>query len=110
MEDKFQEMVDELDLDEIEDFETKDATYQVWAYGYDKDMYVTDHKFLINESKDPNRAINQATKFIEEERWKTLSIPEDVYFLSIEVETTVDFEDHLENVGTIFQKGFRIKN
>jgi len=110
MEDKFQEMVDELDLNEIEDFETKDAKYQVWAYGYDKDMYAVDYDFFINESKDPNRAIEQAKKFIEEERWKTVIIPEDVYFLSIEVETTVEFEDHVENVGTIFQDGFRIKN
>ena len=92
-----------------EEFEAKSAMYQVWVLGYDKDMNITDFDTFIAESKDPEHAVEQAKVFIKEERWTTLNIPEDVYFLSVEVETVVDFEDHTENVGTIFQDGIKLK-
>jgi len=136
MKDEFDEMVEELNLKEDtylgdsikkaepadvcspldlkyeefeEDFEAKPAKYQVWVMGYNAEMNITDFDVFIDESSDANKAIESAQKFITEERYKTLTIPEDVYFLSVEVETVVEYEDHTENVGTLFQDGFRIK-
>lgn len=99
----------EVDLEGLEDFDVKPAWYQVWAIGYNEKQEIVDFDAFINESKDPNKAVEYAKQFIVEERFKTLSIPEDVYFLSIEVEEVVDFGDHTENVGSIFQDGFKIK-
>jgi hypothetical protein len=109
MKDEFDELVEEMDLDSIQDFEAKSAWYQVWLFAYDKEMNILDTEIFIDESKDPNKAIEYAQTFIAEDRYKGLAIPEEAYFLSVEVETVVDYEDHTENVGTIYQDGIKIK-
>lgn len=96
MEDKF----DELVIDE--DFEAPEATYQVWVLGYTKDEAITDFEVLVNESKDPNRMIEYAKKYIEEKRYETMTFPEDVAYIEILVETVVDIDDYESNEGTLF--------
>lgn len=99
----------EIDLEGLEDFDVKPAWYQVWVIGYDEKQEMTDFEVFINESHDPDKAVDSAKQFIIEERFKTLGIPENVCFLSVEVEEVVDFGDHTENAGSIFQDGFKIK-
>ena len=108
MKDKFDELDEELNLDEVEDFEAKPAMYQVWVLGYNEKQEITDFDVFINESQDPDKAVDYAKQFIIEERFKTLSIPEDVCFLSVEVEEVADFGDHTENVGTLFSDTVKI--
>ena len=110
MEDKFQEMVDELDLNEVEDLEAKPAIYQVWMLGYDENEAITDFEVLVNESHDAEYAVAYAKKFIDEERYKTsMPFPDEVAYVEILVETVVDFEDHTENVGTLFTGTVSVK-
>ena len=45
MKDSFDELLEELNLD---DFDAKDATYQVWVLGYDENENITDFEVLVN--------------------------------------------------------------
>lgn len=108
MKDKFDELVEELDLDEVEDFEAKPAMYQVWLLGYDENDVMC-FKVLANESRAPERMVEYAKTYIDERRYETLSIPECVEYVEVSVETVVDFEDHTENVGTLFTTAVKIK-
>ena len=76
MKDEFDELVEELDLDEVEDFDAKPAKYDVYSYNNDA---------LVRLAAS------------------------DAHFVSIEVETTVEREDSVENVGTLFAEGIQIK-
>jgi hypothetical protein len=92
-----------------EDFEAKDAKYQLWLLGYDADQNITDFEFLVNESKDPVRMIAQAKQYIEERKYLNRSFPQDVAYLEVIVETVVDVEGYEENVGTLFDEYVKIK-
>ena len=106
MKDGFDELLEELDLD---DFEAKDATYQVWVLGYDENEAATDLEVLINESKDAESMVEYATNCVEEEHYKTMTFPDDVKYIEVLVETVVDLEGYNENVGTLFSKIIKIK-
>lgn len=92
-----------------EDFEAKDAKYQIWLLGYDKDGKITDFEFLVNESKDPERMIAQAKQYIEEKKYLNKNFPQDIVTLEVLVETVVDIDDYEENVGTLFDEYVEIK-
>ena len=110
MKDKFDELVEELDLDEVDDFEAKPAMYQVWMLGYDEREAITDFEVMVNESHDAEYAVEYAKKFVDEERYNdSKPFPAEVAYLEILVETVVDFEDHTENVGTLFTASVKIK-
>ena len=49
MKDEFDELLEELNLD---DFDAKDAAYQVWVLGYDENENKTNLEVMVNESKD----------------------------------------------------------
>lgn len=100
--DLFEEMVDELDLNEVDDFEAKPATYQVWILGYDDNEAITDFEVMVNESKDAERMVEYAKKYIDEKRYESLNIPKDVAYLEVLVETVVDVEDYESNEGNLF--------
>ena len=106
MKDKFDELLEELKLD---DFDAKDATYQVWILGYDKNNNITDFEVMIDESKDAESMVECATNYIEEERYGSMEFPDEVKYIEILVETVVDLEDYDENVGTLFSKIIKIK-
>ena len=106
MKDEFEELLEELNLD---DFEAKDATYQVWVLGYDENEHITDFEVMIEESKDAESMVEYATNYIEEERYGTMVFPDEVKYIEVLVETVVDLEDYDENVGTLFSKIIKIK-
>ena len=106
MKDKFDELLEELNLD---DFDAKDATYQVWVLGYDENENITDFEAMVNESKDAESMVEYATNYVEEERYGTMAFPDEVKYIEVLVETVVDLEDYAENVGTLFSKIIKIK-
>lgn len=106
MKDKFDELLEELNLD---DFDAKDATYQVWVLGYDENEHITDFEVMVNESKDAESMVEYATNYVEEERYGTMTFPDEVKYIEVLVETVVDLEDYDENVGTLFSKIIKIK-
>ena len=106
MKDEFDELLEELNLD---DFDAKDATYQVWVLGYDENENITDFEVMIDESKDAESMVEYATNYVEEERYGTMAFPKEVKYIEVLVETVVDLEDYDENVGTLFSKIVKIK-
>lgn len=106
MEDRFNELLEELKLD---DFEAKDATYQVRVLGYDENENITDFEVTVNESKDAESMVEYAENYVEEERYENLKFPDEVKYIEVLVETVVDLEDYDENVGTLFSKIIKIK-
>ena len=106
MKDKFDELLEELNLD---DFDAKDATYQVWVLGYDENEHITNFEVMVNKSKDAESMVEYATNYVEEERYGTMTFPDEVKYIEVLVETVVDLEDYNENVGTLFSKIIKIK-
>ena len=106
MKDKFDELLEELNLD---DFDAKDATYQVWVLGYDENENITDFEVMVNKSKDAESMVEYATNYVEEERYGTMAFPDEVKYIEVLVETVVDLEDYDENVGTLFSKIVKVK-
>ena len=106
MKDGFDELLEEINLD---DFDAKDATYQVWVLGYDENENITDFEVMVNESKNAESMVEYATNYVEEERYGTMAFPDEVKYIEVLVETIVDLEDYDENVGTLFSKIIKIK-
>lgn len=106
MKDKFDELLEELKLD---DFDAKDATYQVWVLGYGENENITDFEVMVDESKDAESMVEYAENYVEEERYESLKFPDEVKYIEVLVETIVDLEDYDENVGTLFSKIIKIK-
>ena len=106
MKDEFDELLEELKLD---DFDAKDATYQVWVLGYDENENITDFEVMVDESKDAESMVECATNYVEGERYGTMEFPDEVKYIEVLVETVVDLEDYNENVGTLFSKIVKIK-
>lgn len=106
MKDGFDELLEELNLD---DFDAKDATYQVWVLSYDENEHITDFEVLVDESKDAESMVEYAENYVEEERYGTIAFPDEVKYIEVLVETIVDLEGYDENVGTLFSKIIKIK-
>ena len=106
MKDDFDELLEELKLD---DFDAKDATYQVWVLGYDENENITDFEVMIDESKDAESMVEYAENYVEEERYGTMTFPDKVKYIEVLVETVVDLEGYDENVGTLFSKIVKVK-
>ena len=106
MKDDFDELLEELKLD---DFDAKDATYQVWVLGYDENENITDFEVLVDESKDAESMVECATNYVEEEHYGTMTFPDEVKYIEVLVETIVNLEGYDENVGTLFSKIIKIK-
>ena len=106
MKDSFDELLEELKLD---DFDAKDATYQVWVLGYDENDNITDFEVKVNESKDAESMVEYAETYVEEERYGTMAFPDEVKYIEVLVETIVDLEGYDENVGTLFSKIVKVK-
>lgn len=107
--DKFQEMVDEMNLDEVEDFEAEPAHYDIYIYNYDADQNILDESTLFMSYSDPNRAINKAKELVADTETLNRLAAKDAHFVSIEVETTVEREDVVENIGTLFVEAVNLK-
>ena len=111
MENTIKEFMEDTELQSLINEEVQDATYAVWAIGYDADNKVTDAEVLLGEFQSPDQAIMKATAVTladvvhqAAEDWDG-SESADVAYISVEVETVVDDgEDGTMNVGTIFKK------
>ena len=106
MKDEFDELLEELKLD---DFDAKDAMYQVWVLGYDENEHITDFEVMVNESKDAESMVEYAERYVEEERYGTMTFPDEIKYIEVLVETIVDLEGYNENVGTLFSKIVKVK-
>ena len=106
MKDEFDELFEELNLD---CFDAKDTTYQVWVLSYDENENITDFEVMVNESKDAESMVEYATNYVEEEHYENLKFPDEVKYIEVLVETVVDLEDYNEKVGTLFSKIIKIK-
>lgn len=112
MKDEFDEMMEEItkDLDsDLGDFELEQPIYQVWVIGYDENKQPAGLEVLVNEYRDPEKAVEYAKKYVFEERFMTLSIPDNVRNLGIEVEEVVNRDGVSEGVGSIFLAGLKLK-
>ena len=98
-------------LANLDDFDAKDASYEVWAIGYDCDGEITDTELLLGTFENPDDAVQFAAILT----WADIKAEADGAeefiktsdMISIEVETVIDCEDEEEgtmNVGTIFAK------
>lgn len=92
-----------------DEFDAKDAKYQLWLLGYDENQDITDFEFLVNESKDPELMIKQAKQYIEEEKFKNRTFPDNVKFLEVLVETVVELDGMDVNVGNLFDEYVEIE-
>ncbi len=92
-----------------DEFDAKDAVYQLWLLGYDENQNIVDWDFLVNESKDPESMVKQARQYIDEEKFKNRKFPENVKFLEVLVETVVELDGMDVNVGNLFDEYVEIE-
>ena len=87
----------------------KDTTYQVWVLGYDDNGDITDFEVLVNEYKDAERMVEYAKKYVKEECYKTIVLPNEIKYIEILGETVTNFEGYTENIETLFSKIVKVK-
>jgi len=96
-------MLNEIDPTSIEDFEMKPATYQVWLFRYDDLDNIIDDEFVM-EFDTPEEAITKARELVDNENELKPYFNDSTVYIQVEVETVVEFEDHTENVGSLFNE------
>lgn len=103
-------VIDEKELEELEDFDVKPASYEVWLLTYCKESDGLIDDTLVKAFSEPEQAIEFAKSF---EVKFTNSLEKDEiekYYYEILVETVVETEpEWFENVGTLFQAGVFIE-
>jgi hypothetical protein len=92
-----------------EDFEVPEEKYQLWLLGYDADQNITDFEFLVNESSSLEVMLKQAKQYIDEEKYKNRTFPDNVTYLEVIVETIANIEGYDENIATRFDEIVKIK-
>lgn len=98
-----------VDLNELDDIEVNDVTYEVWAIGYDNDQ-LTNTEMFINEFKDPDDAVEYAKNLdisdvIHRSDFNESTPEGEINRISLEVETSVlDEEDSWVHVGTVYKR------
>ena len=85
-----------------EDLEMKPASYQVWLLAYDDNYAITDYDHLVQSFSDAEAAVEFAKNYVDNERYKEEKLPDNIAYIEVLVETVVEYEDHTENVGTLF--------
>ena len=95
----------EAEFEEFEeDFDAKPALYQVWLFHYDEDDNILEEENLLYTFSDPDPAVATAKELVlHPESLARYATAKTAYF-GIEVETVVEFENHTENVGTLFHE------
>lgn len=97
-------MLDDFNLEELDDFELQKASYEAWAYGYDK-AKLTDFSIFLGIFYDPDLAVTCTSKITKEEIISVKAVPNNIDHFSVEVETVVkDETDESEYVGTIYRR------
>lgn len=109
MRDEFDEMVEEMNLNDVEDFDIKSAKYEIYLYNYDAEQNILDETTLVASFADPDLAIKKAQELASDLDALERLAAKDAVFVSVEVETTVEREDTVENIGTLFTDGIKIR-
>ena len=108
------ESIDEILENDIEITEDSEVSYEVWALGYDED--IIDVELLLGTFEDPDDAVQYASiikladieEYIREEHLDEYLF-DGLDCLSIEVETVVDSDDTMMNVGTIYTRSIQLE-
>ena len=112
---KFKEKEEKFEEFE-EDFEIIKPDFEVWAFGYDADDQITDFEVLLCSSENPDQSVAWAKQIVEDRKFlddllmiNKTKIPENVAYLSIEVEETVNVDGVATNAGSIYYENILIK-
>jgi hypothetical protein len=100
------EIADEVD---IGDFDLQTPSYQVWLLGYDADQNITDFSKQLRASPDPEAAVEWAKQYSDNGKFENESIPDNVAYVEVLVETIVDLGGYEENVGTLYSEVFKLE-
>lgn len=99
-----------------EDFEIIKPDFEVWAFGYDADDQITDFEVLLCSSENPDQSVAWAKQIVEDRKFldellaiNKAKIPENVAYLGVEVEETVNVDGVATNAGSIYHGNILIK-
>ena len=92
--------IDKL-IDEVEDFDLSEASYQVWGFWLDDEQQVLT-EVMLQAFNDPDDAVKYAKDFMANLATADLT-KLDARYYEVLVETVVDFGDYTENVATLFR-------
>ena len=92
--------IDKL-IDEVEDFDLSEASYQVWGFWLDDEQQVLT-EVMLQAFNDPDDAVKYAKDFMANLATADLTKLDASYY-EVLVETVVDFGDYTENVATLFR-------
>lgn len=87
------------------------TSYQVWVLGYNDDDCITDFDYFIKEFDSAEEAVEFAEELNEEKIVASMNrpVPNDVRYLHLQVETVKKHKDWEENVDTIYENTFDLK-
>lgn len=92
--------IDKL-VDEVDDFDLSEASYQVWGFWLDEEQQVVT-EVMLKAFNDPDDAVKYAKDFMANLATADLT-KLDARYYEVLVETVVDFGDYTENVATLFR-------
>ena len=96
-----------IELEDLDDFEAQEATYQVWLFTYDKDNNLL-NDLLLQEFDSPNKAVEHAQIYCATLQKLIDQVEKPIARCEVAVETVVDFGDYEENIATIFVDNIEI--
>lgn len=106
LDEELAELVEDYENDV--DFMSQEVNYEVWAFGYDENDEITDAELCMFTSTDPEEAIKYAKSVeladIIHEAGNGPCASSKVFRIAIEVETVIEIDGDLTNVGTIYSK------
>lgn len=105
LDEELAELVEDYENDV--DFMSQEINYEVWAFGYDENDEIIDAELCMFTSTDPEEAIKYAKSveladIIHADNGPGTSTK--IFRIAIEVETVIEIDGDLTNVGTIYSK------
>lgn len=91
-----------------EDFEGRDATYQVRVRGYDDSDAECGYERVAASFKDPEAAIDFAKRYVGRGEYEDEPLPSGVSYVEVSVETVVESDGDQLDVGALFSASFAI--
>ena len=97
-------------LDDLEDFEIPEISYEIWAIGYDRKEVQTGFELLLGSFVDPDKAIEAAKNIVLSDILSSAGAA-GCYYFKVEVETTVNVDqDETTSVGTVYRRSIENTN
>lgn len=87
------------------------TSYQVWVLGYNDDDCITDFDYFIKEFNSAEEAVDFAEELDEKKILTSINrtVPKNVRYLHLQVETVKQHKDWEENVDTIYETTIDLK-